>query len=61
MAPIRKLKLGEREPNDWAERSIEERLEAVWTLTKAAYEFKLGSPIDARLPRHVARVIRRRR
>ncbi len=59
MTRIRKLKLGEPEPNDWAGTTPQERLMAVWQLTRTAYAFKGADPGDTRLPRHVARVIRR--
>lgn len=59
MRQVRKLKLGEVEPNDWAGSSPAERLAAVWQLTCTAYAFKLEGNVDARLSRHVARVVRR--
>jgi hypothetical protein len=59
MTRIRKLKLGEPEPNDWAGTTLQERLMAVWQLTRTAYAFKGADPGDTRLPRHVARFIRR--
>ena len=61
MVRVQKLKLGAPEPNDWAARSAAERLDAVWQLTRTAYAFKMGDQVDARLSRHVARIVRHRR
>jgi hypothetical protein len=56
---VRKHKLGEPEPNDWVGTTPEERVLAVWPLTRTAYAFQGEDPGDARLHRHVVRVIRR--
>lgn len=59
MARVRKLKLGETEPNDWAERSPEERLLAVWEITRQAYDWKASLDFDVPLLRGVLKVVRR--
>lgn len=61
MTRISKIGLGDRDEDDWASRSIEERLAAVWELTRVAYEFKLGGPVEDRMLRNVAWVARVRR
>jgi hypothetical protein len=59
MRKLRKLKLGEPEANDWLATTPEQRLAAVWELTRTAYAFKGEDPGDARLRRDVVRVVRR--
>ena len=59
MRQIRKLRLGEPEPNDGAGTTQAERLAAVWELTRTAYAFKQQEgPVDARLRRDVVRTVR---
>ena len=58
-----KVRNGEPEPpdNDWAMATMEERIEAVWTLTKICMGWHNSSDTVPELQRTVTRVIRRRR
>lgn len=57
--PIRKLRLGDAEPEDLSDATPAERMRMVWVLTLQAWAFKEGQTDEPRLPRHVVRVVRR--
>ncbi len=60
---LRVLRRGEPEGSDWERLTPAERLEMVWPLTVEAWTWALRGDFDAesRLPRHIVRVLRRRR
>jgi hypothetical protein len=51
----------ESQPDDWAISSAEERIEAVWTLTKLCLAWNQDSDSEPRLQRTVTRLQRARR
>lgn len=58
---IRVLRNGEPEPpdNDWAMATMEERIEAVWTLTKLCMAWNNLSETEPAFQRTITRVIRK--
>ena len=61
--PVRVIRDGLPEPpdNDWLMASPEERIEAVWTLTKLCLAWNNPSEIEPRLQRTVTRLQRGKR
>jgi len=61
--PVRVIRDGLPEPpdNDWVMASPEERIEAVWTLTKLCLAWNNPSEIEPRLQRTVTRLQRGKR
>ena len=59
---VRVIRDGSPEPpDDWTMASPEERIEAVWTLTKLCMEWNNPSSSEPRLQRTITRVQRARR
>lgn len=58
---VRVLRNGERElpENDWAMTTAEERIEAVWTLTKLCMAWNNPSDYEPPIQRTITRVIRK--
>ena len=54
---------GQDEPtgNEWVDASPEERIEAVWTLTRICFEWNGNSSLEPRLQRTVTRLQRAQR
>lgn len=57
---VRKLRLGDPEPDDLAGTTPAERLRMVWPLTSTLWALHGKGDVPARLQRHVVRVIRRK-
>ena len=61
--PVRLIRNGSPEPpdRDWSMATPEERIEAVWTLTKLCWGWNNPSEDEPRMQKHVTRVIRGQR
>lgn len=60
---VKVIRNGDPEPreNDWAGTSVEERIEAVWTLTKLCMSWNEHSTSEPRLQRTITRLQRAQR
>ena len=57
--PVRKGRVGERQPDPYAHLTAEERVGMVWELTRTAWAFMGNPDVDPTLQRHIARVVSR--
>lgn len=57
--PVRKGRIGDREPNPYAHLSPEERVGMMWELTQTAWAFMGHPDVDPTLQRHIGRVVSR--
>ena len=57
--PVRKVRLGEVEPNPYAHLTPEERIGMIWEITRAAWAFRGHGDVDPTLQRHFGRAGRR--
>ncbi|HEX8244944.1 MAG TPA: hypothetical protein VF541_15655 [Longimicrobium sp.] len=57
--PVRKGRIGDPEPDDYAHLTPEQRVGMMWELTQVTWAF-MGEPdVDPTLQRHIARVVSR--